>query len=177
MSPFLIGICGIIAFIILIMLKVPIAVSMSMVGFVGVSYLVSMQAAFRILASEIYSTFSSYSLSVTPMFVLMGFFAYHAGIGNKLYHFAYKAIGHLKGGLAMASVASGGGLYNNPAERSLVIYGITTEQSISRLFIAGIIPGILLTLMYIAVIWLTVSKVGYSAALGPRASFKEKSMP
>ena len=106
MSPFIIGICGIIAFIILIMLKVPIAVSMSMVGFVGVSYLVSMQAAFRILASEIYSTFSSYSLSVTPMFVLMGFFAYHAGIGNKLYHFAYKAIGHLKGGLAMASVAA-----------------------------------------------------------------------
>ena len=48
--------------------------------------------------------------------------------------------------------------YNNPAERSFVIYGITTEQSISRLFIAGIIPGILLTLMYIAVIWLTVSK-------------------
>mgnify|MGYP001035356892 CR=1 FL=1 len=219
MSPFIIGICGIIAFIILIMLKVPIAVSMSMVGFVGVSYLVSMQAAFRILASEIYSTFSSYSLSVTPMFVLMGFFAYHAGIGNKLYHFAYKAIGHLKGGLAMASVAacaifgavsgsspataatigsiavpemrkydyskslatasvaSGGGLgIIIPPSVPFVIYGITTEQSISRLFIAGIIPGILLTLMYIAVIWLTVSKNPdiAPAASGPRASFKEK---
>ena len=218
MSPIVIGLLGTLVFLMLLALRMPIAVSMGIVGFVGVSILVSWQAALRVLASEIFSNFSSYSLSVTPMFIMMGFFAFHAGIGTKLYRFAYKAIGHFRGGLAMASVAAcaifgavsgsspataatigsiavpemekykyssslaaasvaaGGGLgIIIPPSVPFVIYGITTEQSISKLFIAGILPGILLTFLYMAVIWL----LGYRnpslapVSSGPRPGFSE----
>jgi tripartite ATP-independent transporter DctM subunit len=210
MSATLAGICGIIAFLILLALKMPIAVSMTLVGFAGVNYLVSLGAAYRVLSSEIYTTFSSYPLSVTPMFILMGYFAFHAGIGNKLYSFAYKAIGRFHGGLAMASevacaifgaicgsspattatigsiaipemrrykysdslaassVAAGGGLgILIPPSVPLVIYGLITEHSISRLFLASIVPGILLTFLYITAIW---SMIKYNPSLGPAAS-------
>ncbi|RJX24375.1 MAG: TRAP transporter large permease [Dethiobacter sp.] len=210
MSPFLAGICGIIFFLILLVLKMPIAVGMAIVGFTGFSYVVSLGAAYRILSSDFYTTFSSYSLSVIPMFVLMGFFAFHAGIGTKLYSFAYKVFGHFAGGLAMASevacaifgavcgsstattatigsiavpemqkynysnslatasVAAGGALgILIPPSVIFVIYGVATEQSIARLFLAGVLPGILLTLLYMAAIWVITRR---NPALGPAAS-------
>jgi tripartite ATP-independent transporter DctM subunit len=196
----------------------PIAISMALVGFFGVSYLTNPQAAYRVLASELYSTFSSYPLSVTPMFIMMGFFAYHAGIGNKLYQFAYKTLGGIRGGLAMAtelacaifgavcgsspataatigsiaipemrkykykdslasaSVAAGGGLgIVIPPSVPLVIYGLTTEQSISKLFLAGILPGILLTGLYMMAIWVVVKRNPSLAptSSGPRPDIKE----
>ena len=93
-------------FLVLLVLRMPIAIAMSLVGFAGCLYLVSPEAALRIVAKDLYSTFSSYSLSVIPMFVWMGFLAFHSGIGAKLYNFAYKLLGHLPGGLAVACQAS-----------------------------------------------------------------------
>ena len=218
MNPVTVGIMSTIIFLFLLVLRMPIAISMALVGFFGVSYLTNPQAAYRVLASELYSTFSSYPLSVTPMFIMMGFFAYHAGIGNKLYQFAYKTLGGIRGGLAMAtelacaifgavcgsspataatigsiaipemrkykykdslasaSVAAGGGLgIVIPPSVPLVIYGLTTEQSISKLFLAGILPGILLTGLYMMAIWVVVKRNPSLAptSSGPRPDIKE----
>jgi len=207
MTPMVVGLLGIMLFLILLALKMPIAIAMALSGFIGISIILSINAAFRVLSSDLYTNFANYSLSVIPMFVLMGFFAFYAGMGSKLYDLAYKTIGHMRGGLAMsselacaifgavcgsstataatigsiaipemkkygyndslstASVASGGALgILIPPSTIFVIYGVATEQSIARLFLAGIIPGALLTLFYMAAIWIVTVK---NQELGP----------
>ncbi len=103
MSPMMGGFLGIAGFLVFMMLRMPIAVSMGLAGLIGFSYVNSSDAAFKVLSSEIFGSFASYNLSVIVTFSLMGFLAYHAGIGSQLYAFAYKVVGHLPGGLAMAS--------------------------------------------------------------------------
>ncbi len=103
MSPEVIGLIGIAVFLLLIFLKVPIAYAMMAVGLVGFGIIVDFKAAFNMAATEIFGSFSSYSLSVIPMFVWMGFIAYYSSVGSSLYQFAYRMIGHQKGGLAMAT--------------------------------------------------------------------------
>ncbi|MDD4238423.1 MAG: TRAP transporter large permease [Desulfotomaculaceae bacterium] len=217
MSPLIIGLISIIAFFALLVLRVPIAFAMALVGFVGFSYLTSAAAAFSMITKEIYSTFSSYSLGVIAMFVWMGFLAYYSGIGTRLYVFAYKLIGHYPGGLAiatqaacavfgaicgsntataatigaialpemkkykydtslaMASVAAGGVLgVLIPPSVVFIVYGMATEQSIGRLFIAGIVPGILLMLLYMGVIYILAARNPDLAPPGPKADLKEK---
>lgn len=207
MTPEIIGLLGIVLFLLLIFLKVPIAYAMMSVGLLGFGILVSFKAAFSMVATDIFSTFSSYSLSVIPMFIWMGFIAYFSGVGTNLYNFTYKLVGHKKGGLAMAtqiacaifgaicgsntataatmgaialpemrkyhyadslssaSVAAGGALgVLIPPSVIFIIYGIQTEQSIGKLFIAGIIPGLLLMVLYILAIYIVVS---INPALGP----------
>jgi tripartite ATP-independent transporter DctM subunit len=206
-TPEIIGLLGIVLFLLLIFLKVPIAYAMMTVGLLGFGILVSFKAAFSMVATDIFSTFSSYSLSVIPMFIWMGFIAYFSGVGTNLYNFTYKLVGHKKGGLAMAtqiacaifgaicgsntataatmgaialpemrkyhyadslssaSVAAGGALgVLIPPSVIFIIYGIQTEQSIGKLFIAGIIPGLLLMMLYILAIYIVVS---INPALGP----------
>ena len=147
-------------------------------------YLVNPSAAFSMATVELYANFSSYSLSVIPMFIWMGFIAYYSGVGGSLYNFSYKIIGHRPGGLAIAtqaacamfgaicgsntataatmgaialpemrkykydsslssaSIAAGGALgVLIPPSVIFIIYGISSEQSIGKLFLAGIIPG------------------------------------
>lgn len=185
------GVIGIIAFLGLLALRMPIAYAMALVGFVGFAYLTSASAALDMVAKELIGTFSSYSLSVIAMFVWMGFLAYYSGIGSRLYIFAYRLIGHWPGGLAIAtqaacgifgaicgsntataatmgaialpemekyqydkslataSVAAGGVLgVLIPPSVIFIVYGMATEQSVGKLFIAGILPGILLMLLY-----------------------------
>ena len=103
MSSLVAGATGIAAFFGLLVLRMPIAFAMALVGFAGFSLLVSTPAAFSMVAKEIFSNFSSYSLSVIGMFVWMGFLAYYSGIGSRLYVFAYKLIGNYPGGLAIAT--------------------------------------------------------------------------
>jgi len=106
MSVFFIGLIGIAFFFGLLMLRMPIAYAMAIVGFVGFSSLTSVPASLDMVSKEIYNTFTSYSLSVIAMFVWMGFLAYYSGIGTNLYIFAYKLVGHLPGGLAIATQAA-----------------------------------------------------------------------
>lgn len=217
MSAVSAGILGIIAFFILLILRMPIAYAMALVGFAGFSYLVSPQAAFSMLPRELYATFSSYSLSVIPMFVWMGFLAYYSGIGTKLYAFAYKLVGHYPGGLAIATQAAcavfgticgsntataatmgaialpemrkykydislatasiaAGGVFGVliPPSVVLIIYGMATEQSVRELFMAGIIPGIILMLLNMATIYILTSRNGEIAPPGTRASWRER---
>lgn len=217
MNVLIVGCIGIIFLFIFIAFRMPVALSMAIVGFVGSCYLTSVKAGAMILAKDIYSNFSSYSLSVVPMFVFMGFLAFQSGIGSKLYNFAYKMIGHLPGGLAIATqvtcalfgaicgsntataatigaialpemkkynykdslataaVAAGGGLgVLIPPSVIFILYGIQTEVSIGKLFLSGILPGILLAFLYILIIYISALKNPALAPAGPRSNWNER---
>jgi tripartite ATP-independent transporter DctM subunit len=217
MTPTVIGIIGTVALVILIFSQMPIGFVMTIVGLVGFSVIVTPGAALDLVAKDFFTIFSSYSLTVIPLFVLMGQVAFHAGISSRLFDAAYKFIGHLPGGLAIAATAACAGFaaicgstnataatmasatlpemkrYNYKPELAtgvvaaagslgilippsviFIIYGIQTEQSIGKLFVAGIVPGIVLTIMFIAtvLIWATLRpEIGPK---GPRTTFREK---
>jgi tripartite ATP-independent transporter DctM subunit len=213
----MIGIIGVVVFFVLLALKKPVAFAMAIVGFFGFSLLTTSTAGLHMVSTEMYNTFKSYSLSVIPMFVWMGYLAYHAGIGTDLYNFAYKMIGHWPGGLAVAtqlscgifgavcgsntataatmgaialpemkkynyddslstaSVAAGGVLgVLIPPSVIFIVYGMSTEQSIGKLFVAGILPGILLMLLYIGAILIKTTRNPELGPKGPKAGWGER---
>ena len=92
MSPAVAGIIGIVVLVVLFLLRMPVAFAMALVGFVGFAYLTGPEAALSLLGLDIYDTFSSYPLSVIPMFILMGTFAFAAGISKRLFKTAYDWI-------------------------------------------------------------------------------------
>jgi tripartite ATP-independent transporter DctM subunit len=190
---------GFAAFLALAFLRVPMAFAMGIVGFAGVAYKLNFNVAAAMIAQVTYETGLSYSLSVIPLFILMGNFVAHARMSDELYHAAYCFLGHRRGGLAMStvvacagfgaicgssiataatftkvaypsmrkygykdtlaagSIAAGGTLgILIPPSVIMVIYGIMTETSIGKLFAAGIIPGLLATVLLCgAVMWIT----------------------
>src|SRR4030042_3541580 len=78
---------------------------MALVGFIGFSYCVSLNAALKLLATDLFEVFTSYGFTVIPLFVLMGQIAFNGGISKRLYDASHKFMGHIPGGLAMATVA------------------------------------------------------------------------
>ena len=195
MSPVTIGIAGIALLLILFLLRMPVAFAMAFVGLVGFAYLADPGPALSLLAQDIFGQFSSYPLSVIPMFILMGTFAFASGISEKLYDTSYVWVGQLRGGLTMATVLACAGFaaicgstaataatmgkialpemkkhnYDDtlatgtvaasgtlgiliPPSTILIVYGILTEESIGKLFIAGVLPGILLSLAFVATV-------------------------
>ena len=96
---------GFAAMFALMILRVPIALSMGFVGFVGLALIRSWPAALAATTTEILDV-AKYTLSVVPLFVLMGNFVTRAGMSRELYHAAYTFIGHRRGGLAMSTVAA-----------------------------------------------------------------------
>ncbi|HBW35856.1 TRAP transporter large permease [Desulfosporosinus sp. BICA1-9] len=217
MDPMMIGLLGFLLFFLFIAMRMPIAYAMLITGIFGIGFINAPNVAFKVVATELYGTFSSYSLSVIPLFTWMGFLAFYSGIGGRLFTFAYKAIGHLPGGLAIAaqatsaifgaisgssiatsatigsiaipemrkhgydvslataSVAAGGILgVLIPPSTIFIVYGVITENSIGSLFISGIIPGILLTLMYIGVIYFITRRNPDLAPLAEKATWKER---
>jgi tripartite ATP-independent transporter DctM subunit len=194
----------------------PVAYVMAIVGLGGFAYLVSAKASFSLVATDLFSNFNSYSLSVIPLFVLMGYFAFHSGISQRLFDTASKLVGHLKGGLAISTmlgcaafsaicgsgtattatmaaicmpemkkrnydmafasgtVASGGILGPLiPPSTIFIIYGALTRLSIGKLLIAGILPGILLTILWCIQIYIQASLNPSLAPPTPRVSLKE----
>ncbi len=219
MSPTEVGLIGVCCFFLLLALKMPIAYAMAVVGVAGFGYLTSSSAALSMVSTELFSTFSRYSLSVIPMFILMGFLAFHAGMGTRLYDLAYKMMGHLPGGLAIAtqatcalfgavcgsntataatigaialpemrkynydtslstaSVAAGGALgVLIPPSVIFIVYGIAAEQSVGRLFLAGVIPGILLMSLYMLVIFLLARSNPFLGPPGPKSGWRDRYM-
>ena len=217
MSPTTVGIIGIIALFVLIFSRMPVGFLMAIIGFAGFAAIVSVDASLNLLAKDIFSVFASYNLTVIPLFVLMGQIAFHSGISQRLFDTAYRFIGHLPGGLAIATVgacaafsaicgstnataatmgaatlpemkrynykpelatgvvAAGGSLgILIPPSVIFIVYGILTEQSIGELFLAGILPGVLLTLFFVAaiLIWATVRpELGPK---GPKSTWKQR---
>ena len=217
MSLTTIGILGIIILIILLFSDMPVGFVMAFVGLVGFSYVVNLTAGLNLLAKDFWDVFSSYGLTVVPLFVFMGQIAFHSGISRRLYNSAYIMVGNRRGGMAVATVLACAGFsaicgstnataatmatvalpemkrykYDMglatgtvaaagslgiliPPSVVFIIYGIMTEQSIGKLFAAGILPGILLSALFILAIHLQVRKNPDMAPSGPKTSLKEK---
>ncbi len=217
MTPTAVGILGLVALVVLLFSGMPVGFTMALVGFVGFLFLLSGEAALSMVVIEAYSTFYSYSLTVIPMFILMGTFAYNFGASRRLYSAAYKWIGQLRGGLAIATimgcagfaaicgsttataasmgkvalpemkkyhydmslatgcVASAGGLgILIPPSIGFIVYGVITAQSIGKLLISGILPGILLTCMFILTVYILCRRNPALGPPGPKTSFREK---
>jgi len=216
-SPTAVGIIGLAALFLFIFSRMPVGYVMAIIGFIGFGYLVSFDASMNLIAKDVFSVFGSYSLTVIPLFVLMGQIAYHAGISTRLFDAAYKFIGHLPGGLAIATIGACAGFaaicgstnataatmatttlpemkkYNYkpglatgvvaaggslgiliPPSVIFIVYGIITEQSIGKLFMAGLLPGIILTILFIATIIIWTSIRPDLGPRGPRFTLREK---
>lgn len=100
------GIVGCIALVVLLCSSMPVAFAMAVVGVVGFAMVTSWHAAVSMTTMELYKVFASYSLTVIPLFVLMGQVAFHGGISRRLFDAAYHWLGPLRGGLAMATVGA-----------------------------------------------------------------------
>jgi C4-dicarboxylate transporter, DctM subunit len=217
MTPIQVGILGCVFLLVLLVASMPVAFAMAIVGFAGFAMIVSPQAAASVITLDLYDTFSSYSLTVIPLFILMGQVSFHSGISGRLFDTAYRWLGHLPGGLAMATVgactafgaicgsgpataatmslvaipqmkrykydmelscgavAAGGSLgMLIPPSVVFIVYAILTEQSVGKLFIAGIVPGVLIAVLFCATIYINCKRHRH---LGPAAepfTFKEK---
>ncbi|HDH98070.1 MAG TPA: TRAP transporter large permease [Deltaproteobacteria bacterium] len=217
MSLTTIGITGIVILIILLFSQMPVGFVMAFVGLFGFSYVVNFSAGLSLLARDIWGVFSSYGLTVIPLFVFMGQIAFHAGISKRLYDSAYVLLGSRRGGLAMATVGACAGFaaisgstnataatmatvtlpemkrykYDMglatgtvaaagslgiliPPSVVFIVYGILTEQSIGKLFAAGILPGILLSFLFLMAIHLQVMRDPLLAPPGPKTDLKTK---
>ena len=106
MSPELVGIIGIAVLLGLFALRMQVGLSMLIVGFLGYCYLTTSQAGLTKLGVDPYATASFYGLSVIPLFVLMGMFLSYGGVGRDLYQAVDAWMGHLRGGLAMATIGA-----------------------------------------------------------------------
>ncbi len=216
MSPTWIGILGIALMIAIFFSRMPVAYVMAIVGFLGFSHLTSFNAGLKLLSRDIYDVYSSYGLTIIPLFILMGQIAFNAGISRRLYDVAYKFLGRIQGGLAMAtvcactafgavcgsspataatmatvglpemkrygygdelaagSVASGGGLgMLMPPSIVLIVYGILTQQSIGKLFIAGIIPALFITAWFILAVYVYCRLKPEQGPKGKKFTFME----
>ena len=106
MSPPIIGALGVFALLVLIGLRVPVAIAMGIVGIVGGVAINGWTSLGFVLGSQPFVTVVPYSLSVIPLFVMMGAFAARAGLSASLYQALHALIGHWRGGLASATVGA-----------------------------------------------------------------------
>jgi tripartite ATP-independent transporter DctM subunit len=217
MSTDAVAVIGFVSLFILMLLRVPIGMAMGLVGVAGFGYLTSGGPALKIVGHTTMRTVTDFNYAVVPLFLLMGSFATTSGMSRELFRAANAFIGHLRGGLGIATILACGGFaaicgssvataatfsrvaypemrrFNYPESFSagviaaggtlgimippstvLAIYGIITEQDIGKLFIAGVIPGILAVFMYAA----TVSIIGWTRPgflpAGAKASWSER---
>lgn len=103
------GILGMVIMLALLFMGVPIGFCMAAVGTVGMMYLVNTDAGLTLLQTTPFDTTNSYPLTVVPLFILMGAIAFRTGISTDLYMMVYRWLGHLPGGLAIATIGACGG--------------------------------------------------------------------
>src|SRR5207237_7193897 len=105
-APMIEGLVGLTAMMLLCCLRIPISFAMAIVGIVGYAYMRDWNwtVAFAMTQTKLYETGRNYTLSVVPLFILMGNFVTRAGMSQELFRAAYAFIGHLRGGLAMATI-------------------------------------------------------------------------
>ncbi len=196
MNEILVGIIGLLVLLLLFSTGIELGFAMALVGFVGFAYLNGFHSAVNLLSRDFFDVITTYGYTVFPLFILMGQIGFNAGIAVRLYDAAHKFVGHIPGGLAMATVmgatafkaicgssaatsatfasvaipemqrygydkrlsagivATVGTLgFIIPPSVTLIILGILTEQSIGQLFMAGIIPGLIIAVFFIGVIY------------------------
>ncbi|MBT5428306.1 MAG: TRAP transporter large permease [Rhodospirillaceae bacterium] len=217
MSVTAIGFIGLFTLFALLFLRVPVAMAMLTVGFVGTTAINGYTAALSALGTETFEISVTLTLTVIPLFVLMGNLAGVSGMSRDLFNAAYCWVGHWRGGLASATIAGCAGFaalsgssiasaitmgrvalpemkrfkYDDslatgavaaggtlgiliPPSTGLIIYAILTEQSIGRLFMAGIIPGILLTCLFLLAISIITRIKPELGPVGPESTFLAK---
>jgi TRAP-type C4-dicarboxylate transport system permease small subunit len=105
-NPITAGIIGTILMVLILFIEMPIGISMVLVGFVGLAYIIGLTPALTTLSPFVYATAAQYTMSIVPLFVLMGTLCFHSGISKELFDFAYKWFGRLPGGLAIATIGA-----------------------------------------------------------------------
>lgn len=220
-----ISLIGFVALLILIFARVPLGYAMGIVGVCGFAYVQQVEfgnprgwdAALNMVSQVSFETGLSYSLSVVPLFILMGNFITEAGLSSQLYRASNAFLGHFKGGLALATVVSCGafsavcgssmataatmsrvampsmrkykysdGLASGsiaaggtlgiliPPSVILVVYGMITETDIGLLFIAGLLPGLIGIIFYMAAVSVTVYLKPEAGPAGERSGWAER---
>ena len=105
MSPEIVGLIGIaIMLASMFLFQLPVGFAMAIIGFLGVAYVASPTAALGMIGSELWTTFSSYGLTIIPLFIFMGLICFHSNVNTKLYNAAYTCLGQTRGGLAMSTI-------------------------------------------------------------------------
>lgn len=208
---------GFAAMLLLIFLRVPVAFSMALVGFIGVGIMRNWPSAYAMTGAVVRESGFQYLLSVLPLFILMGNFITQAKLSKELYAAAYAFLGHRKGGLAMSTVVACGGFgavcgsslataatmskvaypqmrrlgYSRalasgsiaaggtlgiliPPSIVMVVYAILTEQSIGKMFAAGVLPGLLAVGLYLLAVRWTIWRDPNAGPPGERMSWKER---
>jgi tripartite ATP-independent transporter DctM subunit len=196
MNEVIVGIIGLIVLLLLFSTGIELGFAMALIGFTGFAYFKGFHPAMNLVARDLFDVLSNYGYTVFPLFILMGQIGFNAGIAVRLYDAAHKFVGHIPGGLAMATVIGATGFKaicgSSPATAAtfasvavpemdrygydkrlstgivatvgslgcimppsvvLIIFGILTEQSIGKLFLAGIIPGLMIALLFIGIIY------------------------
>jgi len=197
MDPVAIGFICLAAVLGLIFMRVPISISLLLVSFLGIAAVGGWESAMSMITALPYSFAASWTLSSIPMFLLMGFVAFHTGMTRGLFEAARAWLGWLPGGLAISSIGGASGfaavtgssvacsaaigriavpeMHRNgydvgiatgavaaggtigaliPPSILLIIFGIQTETSITKLFAGGLVVGLISMVLYFAVIWL-----------------------
>ena len=209
MSTEMAGVVGILCLFVFLAMRMHIGVALALIGFCGISYIIDIDVGLNLLGMVPWEEGSSYTLSVIPLFILMGQFAFTSGISQDIYKAVHTWMGHMRGGLAMATIVACSGFaavcgsslatgatmakvaipemekygYNLslstgcvaaggtlgiliPPSIGFIIYGILTEESIGKLFMAGIIPGLLLASLFILAIYIQCL---FRPEMGPKA--------
>jgi tripartite ATP-independent transporter DctM subunit len=194
-----VAVIGFVVLFVLMLLRVPVGMAMGLVGVVGYSYIAGTGPALKLVGQTSMRTVTDYTFGVIPMFMLMGAFVSVSGVSRELFRAANSFIGHLRGGLGVATVLACGGFaaicgssvataatfsavaypemrrYGYPQSFAtgviaaggtlgamlppstvLAVYAILTQQDIGKLFMAGIVPGLLAMGMYVITIMLIV---------------------
>jgi len=199
-STDLVAILGFVVLFALMLLRVPVGMAMGLVGVSGFAYVVGGMPALKMVGQTSMRTVSDYAFGVIPMFLLMGAIVSRSGMSREMFQSANRFVGHLRGGLGIATIAACAGFaaisgssvataatfsavaypemraHNYPQSFStgviaaggtlgamfppstvLAVYGLITQQDIGKLFVAGILPGLLAVSMYMV----TVAAIGF----------------
>ncbi len=213
----LIGVISIVFLIVLLLSRMPVAFVMLVLGMSGIAWIKGLSAALGAASTIMYGTFANYALVVVPLFTWMGYIGYHSGISEHLYEAAYKLVGRLKGGLAMATTmaaAAFGAICGSTTATSatfavlalpemkkrgydhslatanvaasgilgvlippsviFIVYASITAESVAKLFIAGIFPGMLLALLFLGATYVVVARDPKKAPPGPLFPWSER---
>jgi len=208
---------GFVVLFVLMLLRVPVGMAMGLVGVTGYGYIVGMDPALKMVGQTTMRTVTDQSFAVIPMFMLMGAFVSISGVSRELFRAANAFMGHLRGGLGVATVLACGGFaaicgssvataatfskvaypemrhYNYPKSFAtgviaaggtlgimippstvLAVYAILTQQDIGKLFMAGVLPGLLAIAMYILTISLIVMARPDFLPAGERKPWSER---
>jgi tripartite ATP-independent transporter DctM subunit len=217
LSPDAVAVIGFVALFTLMLLRVPVGMAMGLVGVCGYSYIAGSGPALKLIGQTSMRTVTDYTFGVIPMFMLMGAFVSVSGVSRELFRAANAFIGHLRGGLGMATVIACGGFaaicgssvataatfssvaypemrrFGYPQSFStgviaaggtlgamlppstvLAVYAILTQQDIGKLFMAGIIPGLLAMGMYVLTIFIIVKVKPDWLPRGPATTWAER---